>query len=168
MDSVQKEMTDAISKATADHELRMRQLQDQVDGTERQIAEAVEKHKDEELKLRKEKSKAEVLLNQKIASYDDEMISKKTTIEQLQKDFEVEAVEFAVLKEYFDQVDADIRRAKEEDTILAAVKRREEYGAFYLHYIVTIIQKRARGAISRQVVEKLKSKNKKGGKGKKK
>jgi hypothetical protein len=34
METVQKEMSEAVSKATADHELRMRQLQDQVDGEE--------------------------------------------------------------------------------------------------------------------------------------
>jgi len=36
-------MNEAINKATADHELRMRQLQDRVDTLERQVHEIVEK-----------------------------------------------------------------------------------------------------------------------------
>lgn len=167
MDSVQKEMNDAIAKATADHELRMRQLQDQVDGMERQIAEVVERNKDEELRLRKEKTRQEIALAQKIALYDDDMLGKKSTLDQLQADFEVETAEFAVLKEYFDQVDADIRRSEEETQILSAVIRREAYGHYYVKAVVSIIQKYVRGRQARQMVAKLAAKGKKG-KGKKK
>lgn len=37
LDSVAKEMNEAINKATADHELRMRQLQDRVDSMDRTV-----------------------------------------------------------------------------------------------------------------------------------
>ncbi len=37
LDSVAKEMNEAINKATADHELRMRQLQDRVDAMDRTV-----------------------------------------------------------------------------------------------------------------------------------
>lgn len=53
MEAVQKEMTEAINKATADHELRMRQLQDRVDAMERNVAEVVAKNKEEEQRMRK-------------------------------------------------------------------------------------------------------------------
>lgn len=66
-------MNDAITTATASHELRMRQLQDQVDGMERQLAEILERNKDEELRLRKEKTRAEIALSGKISQYDEDM-----------------------------------------------------------------------------------------------
>ena len=50
---MQKEMTEAINKATADHELRMRQLQDRVDAMERSVTEVVTKNKEEEQRMRK-------------------------------------------------------------------------------------------------------------------
>lgn len=50
---MQKEMTEAINKATADHELRMRQLQDRVDAMERSVNEVVSKNKEEEQRMRK-------------------------------------------------------------------------------------------------------------------
>jgi uncharacterized coiled-coil protein SlyX len=53
MEAVQKEMTEAINKATADHELRMRQLQDRVDAMERTVNEVVAKNKEEEQRMRK-------------------------------------------------------------------------------------------------------------------
>lgn len=82
-ETVQKEMSEAISKATADHELRMRQLQDQVDGMapflllrtqlikcfggdvgqERQTSELVDRNREEEQRLRREKIRTEKELN---------------------------------------------------------------------------------------------------------
>ena len=50
---MQKEMAEAINKATADHELRMRQLQDRVDAMERSVNEVVSKNKEEEQRMRK-------------------------------------------------------------------------------------------------------------------
>lgn len=59
--TVKTEMEDAITKATSDHELRMKQLQDQVDGMERQTQEVMDKNRDEEQRLRKEKTRAELV-----------------------------------------------------------------------------------------------------------
>ena len=53
VDSVQKEMTEALSKAGTDHDLRMKQLQDQVDALDRQLSEIVEKNREDEIRLRK-------------------------------------------------------------------------------------------------------------------
>ena len=55
LDTVQKEMSDAITKAASDHELRMRQLQDQLDNLEKQCAETMEHNRDEEQRMRREK-----------------------------------------------------------------------------------------------------------------
>lgn len=41
LETVQRDMSEAISKASSDHELRMRQLQDQLDSLERQSTEVV-------------------------------------------------------------------------------------------------------------------------------
>jgi len=71
LESVQKEMTDAIAKATTEHEMRMRQLQDQVDGFERSSTEVMDRNKEEEGRLRKDKGRAESALNAKIAQYDE-------------------------------------------------------------------------------------------------
>lgn len=164
IDSVQKEMNDAISKATADHELRIRQLQDQVDGMERQISEVIERNKEEELRLRKDKTRSEITLSAKIAQYDEDMIARRSTRDELSTSYEVELKEYAALKEYFDQVDADIRRSQEEERIIAAVEMRADYGTYVLNVFVSNIQKIVRGHQARVVVTKLKAK--KGGKGK--
>lgn len=168
IDTVQKEMNEAINKATADHELRMRQLQDRVDGMERQVKEVVEKNREEEQRLRKEKSRLENSLNAKIAQYDDDMKLKSQSLEELSTTFDKEASEYALLKEHFDKIDADISRDTEERKVLLAVQRREEFGMFVLARAVADIQKIYRGNRDREVVAKLKAKQKKGKKGKKK
>lgn len=169
LESVQKEMSDAISKATADHELRMRQLQDQVDGMERQSVEVMEKNRDEEYRLRREKTKAESALNAKIAQYDEDMKARQATHEEIKIAFKRESKEYAILKEHFDKVDADINRNLEEERIIAAIKKRVAFGARVLHVAAATIQKIARGRQARAAVAKLKSKSKgKGKKGKKK
>jgi len=162
-------MSDAIDKATSDHELRMRQLQDQVDGFERQLNEIMEKNKEEESRLRKDKTRAEMNLNGKISQYDEDMQSRKKAFEELSEAFQQESKEYAELKEYFDKVDADLNRQSEEEEILAAVKRMKEFGQFAVDFAATTIQKIARGRQARAVVAKMKSKKggKKGKKGKK-
>lgn len=155
-------MSDAVSKATADHELRMRQLQDQVDGMERQTQEIMEKNREEESRLRREKTKAENTLNAKIALYDEDMKSRQKTLEDLRFSFKQEEQEYSKLKEYFDKVDANINRSDEEERIIAAIARREEFGRRVLHDAAATIQKIARGRIARAFCTKLKSK--KGGK----
>ena len=97
-------MNDAITTATAAHELRMRQLQDQVDGMERQLAEILERNKDEELRMRKEKSRAEVVVAGKIAQYDEDMAQRKVQLEELTTAYKAESAEYSVLKVYYDQV----------------------------------------------------------------
>ena len=144
IDSVQKEMNEAISKATADHELRMRQLQESVDGLERQVSEIVEKNREEEQRLRKDKTRMEATLNATIAKYDEDMASRTKTlqvtfllllnlfyfktfdfiIQDLKSWYEQEAKEYALLKEHFDKIDADIARSVEEESLLRAVARR--------------------------------------------
>lgn len=169
MDSVQKEMNEAINKATADHELRMRQLQDRVDAMERQVNEIVDKNKEEEQRMRREKSKLESSLNAKIDQYDEDMKSRTKTLNDLNEWFSDEAKEYALLKEHFDKIDANISRDMEEKKILAAVARRAAYGKYVLDHAATDIQKIFRAKVAFQFVAKLRAKAKKGKKkGKKK
>ena len=79
LETVQREMSEAITKATTDHELRMRQLQDQVGGIERSAAETIERNREEEQRLRKDKARAEHGLNAKIAQYDEDMQARSKT-----------------------------------------------------------------------------------------
>lgn len=166
LEAVQKEMNEAINKATADHELRMRQLQDRVDAMERSVNEVVAKNKDEEQRLRKEKSRMEHALNAKIAQYDEDMASRTATLTELNDHLTVEFAEYAVLKEHFDKIDADISRSDEEERILAAVKRREQFGNRVLFLAAANVQKIQRGKTARAAYEKMKAKMKKGKKGK--
>ena len=171
MDSVNKEMSEAVHKATADHDLRMKQLQDQIDALEKQYAENMERNRDEEQRLRKEKTRAETALSAKITAYDNDMTTKKKILAELTAAFTQEAAEFSVLKEHFDEVDDDICRSLEEENIIQAVSRREEFGKWVLDHAAWTIQKIVRGRRDRAIVAKLKSKKgkKKGkGKGKKK
>jgi len=162
LETVQKDTVEAIAKATSDHELRMRQLQDQVDGLEKNFNETVDKNREVELKLRKDKARQEKELNGKVKTYDDDMKMKREELDKMKSDFASESVEFAVLKEYFDKIDADLGRESEEEDLLAAVKNRAAFALNYIERSITKVQSVARGRISRAEVEKLKKKLKKG------
>lgn len=164
MEAVSRDMEEAVSKATADHELRMKQLCNQVDGLERQLGELSERNREEELRLRKDKGRIESTESAKIVQYDQHMEERRRTLEELQRSYDLETADYAVLKEYFDKVDADLGRDAEEEGILAAVARREAFGDRYLHGAATKIQKIARGKRARAEVAKLRSKKKKKGK----
>jgi uncharacterized coiled-coil protein SlyX len=161
-------MNEAINKATADHELKMRQLQDRVDALERQVTEVIEKNKEEEQRLRRDKSRMETSLNGKIAQYDEDMQSRQKILDELNTNLTKENREYALLKEHFDKLDADISRRNEEDDIITAVQRREAFGNYVLSFAASQIQKIFRGRQARDAVSKLKAKSKKGKKGKKK
>lgn len=162
LEVIQKEMLEAISQATSDHELRMRQLQDQVDGLERQMTEATERNREVEIKLRKDKTRKEKDLNTKIQTYDEDMESKRLQLETMNKEYAEESKEFAVLREYFDKLDADLGRENEEKSILNAVTRREGFAKMLLDRACAKIQSIARMKQTR--AEYLKSKSKKKGK----
>ena len=137
---------------------------------ERQTNELVDRNREEEQRLRREKIRAETALNAKIAQYDEYMSVHQKELEELTALFNQESSDYAVLKEYFDRVDADIQRSAEESYILQSVQRREDFGMYVLNTAVTYIQKIVRGRQVRAVVSKMLAKAKKGkkGKGKKK
>ena len=109
----------------------------------------------------------ESALNAKIAQYDEDMAGRNVALKELNDAFAIESKEYAALKEHFDKIDADIARNDEEDRILAAIQRREDFGMFILFRAAANIQKIHRGKSAREVVIKLKAKMKKGkGKGK--
>lgn len=128
----------------------------------------VAKNKEEEQRLRKEKSRMEAALNAKIAQYDEDMDSRNKTLTELNQLYSKESLEYGALKEHFDKIDADISRNDEEERILAAVRRREAFGAFVLFRAAANIQKIHRARIAREIVAKMKAKMKKGKKGGKK
>jgi len=167
MASVHKDMSEAISKAMADHDLRMRQLQDQLDAMERQSMELTERNREEEQRMRKEKARAESALAAKIQQYDEDMTERHKALEELNACFIKESQEYALLKEHFDRLDFDQERQNEENNMLALVKKREDFGRLVLFKAAQAIQKIVRGRHGRERVSKLKSKGKKGGKGKK-
>ena len=167
LETVQRDMSEAISKAASDHELRVRQLQDQLDSLERQSTEVTEKNKEEEQRLRKEKTRTENNLSEKIALYDEDMESRRVELEEMTKCFEQESAEYAELKEYYDKIDADLAREKEENDILAAVARRQAFAEKVFSKAACRIQCIARGRQARARVHAMKSKGKKGKKGKK-
>ena len=166
LETVQSEMSEAMTKASADHDMRMRQLSDQVGGMQRQAAETIEKNREEEQRLRKDKARSEHALNAKIAQYDEDMSVRKATYDEMQETFRLENEEYKKLREHFDRVDADIGLKNEEDELLAAVKRRAEFGKIITSRGVIKIQTIIRGHIARVHVAKLKPKH--GKKGKKK
>lgn len=127
----------------------------------------VAKNKEEEQRMRKEKSRMEAALNAKIAQYDEDMEARSKTLKELTDAFERESAEYSALKEHFDKIDADIARDEEEQRILAAVQRREDFGRLWLAKAAADLQKLHRGRVAREMVAKLKAKMKKGKKGKK-
>ena len=160
LETVQREMSDAITKATTDHEIKMRQLQDQVGGLERTVAETIEKNREEEQRLRKDKGRAEHALNAKIAQYDADMSAKNNTLKELDALLAVETAEFASLREHLDKTDADAKLKDEEDAILEAVKRRRAFGDAIVNRFVIKIQALVRGKIGRNIVARLRPKGK--------
>ena len=166
LESVQREMTEAIAKATSDHDLRMRQLQGNVDSTERGLGELMERNREEEQRMRKEKNRTEAALNAKIAQYDEDMSARLKMLTDLRASHAAESAEYATLKEHFDRIDADLAMGREEEMILAAVARRADLGRKIVDTHVTNIQRIVRGKLHRNLVNKLKPK-KVGGKKKK-
>ena len=147
----------------------MRQLQDQLDSLERQSNEVTDRNKDEELRLRKEKSRAEHSLASKIASYDEDMEVRRKELEELTQAFSADLKEYEMLREYFDKIDANLARESEENFILDAVIRREAFAVKIFFMAANKIQNIARGRQARARVNAMKSKGKKGkGGGKKK
>jgi hypothetical protein len=167
LETVQREMSDAIAKATSDHDLRMRQLQGSLDSTERLLADMTEKNREEEQRMRKEKNRSEATLNAKIASYDEDMLSRHRMLVETEENYAKESAEYAQLKEYFDRIDADLALADEEAEVLKAVERRAAFGTKVLDGYTVLIQKIVRGKLGRIRVNKLKPKPKGGKKGKK-
>lgn len=169
VEAVNKEMGEAIAKATSDHEIRMKQLQDQLEGLTRQLHEVAERNREEELRLRKEKNRAESALSAKITQFDQDMESRNTIITDIEANLKQDTEEYNILKEYFDKVDADLNREREEQRILDAVKKRFAFSIRCCDFAAIQIQKIARARKARQEVSKLKSKKggKKGKKGKK-
>ncbi len=165
LETVQKEMTEAIAKAAADHETKMRQLHDQIGALERLVAETVEKNREEEQRLRKDKVRAENALNAKIAQYDADMSAKYQSLKDITSILDAETAEFTKLREHLDKTDADLKLKEEEELILEAVKRRKAFGESIVNRYVIKIQSLVRGKIGRNIVAKLKPKGK-GGKGK--
>lgn len=166
LETVQREMTEATAKATSVHDLRVRQLQGTIDATERTFTELMEKNREEEQRMRKEKNRSEATLNAKIAQFDEDMAARHRMLGEMRSDYAKESAEYAALKEHFDRIDADLALAKEEETILAAVVRRAQFGQRVLDNQIVLIQKIVRGKLGRSLVHKLKPKNK-GKKGKK-
>lgn len=163
---VNRDMAEAIGKASADHKLRMKQLTDQVDGLERQLSEVMDRNREEEQRLRKEKNRAELALSTRILQYDEDMSARQDTISKIQAAYDIEFKENAILKGYFDKVDADLMRQREENDILDAVKRRYDFAFGVMEEAVIRIQAIVRAKQARVEVEKLRSKSKKGKKGK--
>lgn len=161
-------MNDAISKASSDHEQRMKQLQEQIEIIEKRFTEVTDRNREEEIRLRREKTRVENSLSNKISAYDNDMASKRKYLDNLKMNYEKELKEYASLKEHFDQVDEDIGRSMEEDRAISASKRRELFGMWVLDQAAASIQKIVRGRQARFMVAKLKAKKnkKKGKKGK--
>jgi hypothetical protein len=91
-------------------------------------------------------------------------LCRNISLKELNDAFAVESAEYATLKEHFDKIDADIARNDEEERILAAIQRREDFGKFILFRAAANIQKIHRGKTAREMIAKLKAKLKKGGK----
>jgi uncharacterized phage infection (PIP) family protein YhgE len=171
LDTILKDTTEAISKSTSDHEVRMHELQDKVDALGRQLAEVQKENRQREDNLRTEKNKAEKRLNKQLADYDDGMETKRNSQEEISMVYETEKAEYALLKEHFDRVDSDNRLFAEEELILGAVRRRQEYALQLLDKAATKIQSLFRRKFSRDILklkDKLSKKKKKGGGSKKK
>ena len=166
LETVQRDMSEAIAKAASDHELRVRQLQDQLDNLERQSNEVTEKNRDDEQKLRKEKHRSEHALSEKIQLYDEDMESRRRELKHMKDEFDKEIDEYSVLREYFDKIDADLGRAKDENKILAAVARRENFAFKVFDLAANRIQNIVRGNQARSRIAHMKKGKK--GKGNKK
>jgi len=160
IDLIQVEMGEAIKKAEVDHDLRMRHLHDQADALEKQLDDMTRNNRDEETRLRKEKTRAENILNNKIAQYDADMSSKKTAYDELLREFKEEQVEHTELSEYFKRVDLDCAHDESEQRLLQLVLRREDYALTCLG-IVRKIQALFRGFALRNANKAKKGKDKK-------
>ena len=163
---VVKEMNDAIAKAIEDHEKRMNELLTNYKTIQSSLYDLNDHNHEDELKFRKEKNKAELTLNTKIAEYNEAMSTRQLQLHEIQSNYESELKEYETLKIYFDQIDADLAQKAYETKLLRIVQTREEYGKKILFIAASKIQKIVRGQQARSVYMKLKLKKsgkKKGG-----
>eukprot|EP00595_Chromulina_sp_UTEXLB2642_P003049 CAMPEP_0196762926 /NCGR_PEP_ID=MMETSP1095-20130614/3102_1 /TAXON_ID=96789 ORGANISM="Chromulina nebulosa, Strain UTEXLB2642" /NCGR_SAMPLE_ID=MMETSP1095 /ASSEMBLY_ACC=CAM_ASM_000446 /LENGTH=246 /DNA_ID=CAMNT_0042115085 /DNA_START=394 /DNA_END=1134 /DNA_ORIENTATION=- len=168
LDSINKEMTDTIAKAKETHIASMKQLHEQVEAMEKQLAEVADRNSEEEMKLRKEKTRAETALASKISLYDHDMSSKRQLFKELEDNYNKELAEYAILKKHFDEVNENEDRINRENAILTAVHNRKLLGIFAIQTTAsTIIQRYMRGKLARLAYYKLRKGRKKGKKGKK-
>lgn len=77
-------------------------------------------------------------------------------LKELNDAFAVESTEYAALKEHFDRIDLDIGRRDQEELILEALQRREDFGMYVLFRAAANIQKIHRGRMAREAVNKIK------------
>lgn len=163
---VVKEMTEAIQKATEDHELRMKELEEKTKLYEGNVKDLSERDHEDELKYRKDKNRAEAALNAKIDEYNHEMKLRSDQLQELDLHYEMELKDYNGLKTYFDKVDADLALKAYEAKLMKAVQDREDFGRRMLFKAAATIQKIVRGRQARKAFIKMKSKKSKKGKGK--
>lgn len=81
---------------------------------------------------------------------------RSVALKELNDAFAVESTEYAALKEHFDRIDLDIGRRDQEELILEALQRREDFGMYVLFRAAANIQKIHRGRMAREAVNKIK------------
>lgn len=165
---VESEMNNSIQKVIEDHNNQKIQLDIKLNSSEKQMTLLIDKNKEEESKLRREKIKNENVLSQKISQYDSAMQKLTYELDDLNRDFILESKEYDSLVHHYHTLDLDAEKSEEEARLLNALQKRSEFGKWVIDIAIVRIQALVRGRRARLIVVKMRSKSKKAKKSKKK
>jgi len=165
--AVAEESVEARQEAEDAHSGSSGELTAKVDKLVAALAEAGEKHREIELKLRKKKDNAEQKLAAKVAEYDAAMFAKADEVRDLKALMAEEKAQLDALEEHFAKVDANRAQQAEEERVLLEFRQKVADARGVLDKAATRVQKVARGRAARTLL-KAATKGKKGKAGKKK
>jgi len=165
---IDKETKDKVEKATTEHKTVMERLTAQLAKLEEAVVTMAHDHGEAEKTARKKKHKLETEVQGWIQKYDEDMAKTTTEMEEVQTNFDKEKAELLELEEYFRKIDAENKRIKEEDRIIAEALAKEMAALKKVADAASTMMKLMRGYMARKETAKLKGKKKgKGKKGKK-
>ena len=150
------------------HEVNMKVLSNKKIDLENKLKDMEKRNKEERIELR---AKSEII-ESNLAAYKQqcelELNKKDNEIKEMEQLYEKELEEVIKLEKYFNLIDHNTQICKEEEEILACVKRKEEEALKMLSVGAVQLQKLFRGKKDRAIVARMKSKKAKRGKSKKK
>ena len=145
------------------HEETKKNLEQQIEGLEKEIAELLKSNSGQEMGLRNEFKRIEGNLYEKIKEYDGEMEDKEAALEDINGKFEAEKQEMHDIDELFKQINSEKVRIEQEESQHKKKEAERNQQLALLHKAAQWIQAHWRGLNDRRAYDKMRKKKKKRG-----